>query len=253
MILSLKNFKISVFISLFLLFNSDLSYAKSRTNQEFIKELIQKVSQTYNVTDSDVVVEWKDDSLEKKLSDLQKFYPGKDIDLQIKDSVIKDISGKTGIPVDVNIDGKQNRIIYLRCSVDVLKEAVVANELIKKGEELTSGNIKYFKVPVQKIPKFGYLEDTEKLIGKIAMTDIKENTVITSNLLKEKIVVFRGNQVTIKIRNGDLILTSVGEALQDGYVGQNISVKVISFPSKRTVMAKILDAGLVEVILGGSN
>lgn len=106
---------------------------------------------------------------------------------------------------------------------------------------------------MQKIPKFMYSEDIEKIKGKLALTDIKENSVITSNLLKEKIVVFRGNQVTIRIRNGDLTLTSVGEALQDGVRGQNISVKVTSFQSKRTVMAKILDAGLVEVILGGSN
>jgi flagella basal body P-ring formation protein FlgA len=253
MILSLKNLIIcSLAISL-VFFETKFVYSREWTNDDLIRDLKDKIAQSYNISQSDILIEWKDDSLNKKIIDLQKFYPNKILELEIKESSIKDISGKKGIPLSVNIDGKQNRIIYIRCDIDILKEALVANSLIKKGEEVTEDKIKFFKIPIQKIPKFMYSDDVEKIKGKLAITDIKENSVITSNLLKEKFVVFRGNQVTIRVRNGDLILTSVGEALQDGFKGQSISVRVTSFSSKRTVMAKVLDAGLVEVILGGSN
>ena len=254
MILSLKFFRnsfLALLISPSICLNTS---AKSwSNNDELIQEIKTKVSEAYSVDISDISIDWKDETIDKKIKDLQKFYPGKNLDLQLRDSTIRDISGKTGIPLDVSIDGKQNRIIYLRCNVDVLKNAIVASNDIKKGEDVGDYNLKYYKVPIQKIPKNLSPDNVDKLKGKIAIMDIKENTVITSNLLKEKIIVFRGNQVTIRIRNGELILTSVGEALQDGYFGQNISVKITSFSSKRTVMAKILEAGLVEVNLGGSN
>lgn len=253
MILSLKNLIVSFFISSLLIFSSSDSYAKDWTNDVLIKDLKSKISKSYSIPETDILIEWKDDSLEKKILDLQKIYPNKVLELEIKEGTLKDISGKKGIPLNINIDGKQNRIIYIRCDIDILKEALVAANQIKKGEEITEDKIKYNKIPIQKIPKFMYVDDKEKIRGKIAVTDIKENSVITSNLLKEKFIVFRGNQVTIRVRNGDLTLTGVGEALQDGYKGQNISVKVTSFPSKRTVMAKVLDDGLVEVVLGGSN
>ncbi|MFN8575949.1 MAG: flagellar basal body P-ring formation chaperone FlgA [Candidatus Sericytochromatia bacterium] len=253
MILSLKNLIIGSFISTLLIFSSSYSYAKDWTNDVLIKDLKSKISKIYNISEADVLIEWKDDSLDKKILDLQKIYPNKVLELEIKENTLKDISGKKGIPLNVNIDGKQNRIIYIRCDIDVLKDTLVIATSIKKGEEITEDKIKSSKIPIHKIPKFMYIDDIEKIKGKIAVTDIKDNSVITSNLLKEKFIVFRGNQVTIRVRNGDLTLTGVGEALQDGYKGQNISVKVTSFPSKRTVMAKVLDDGLVEVVLGGSN
>lgn len=253
MILSLKNLLKYVTISSILISSIGSANSKEWTNKDLIKDLKSRIAKNYNVKEADILIEWKDEDLNKKIADLQKFYPNKDIELEIKESSIKDIAGKKGIPLNVNIEGKQNRIIYVRCDIDVLKEALVAGSEIKKGEELTEENIKFSKIPMQKIPKFMYSDDITKVKGKVAITDIKENAVITSNLLKEKFIVFRGNQVTIRIRNGDLVLTGVGEALQDGFKGQNISVKVTSFPSKRTVMARVLDAGLVEVILGGSN
>ncbi len=253
MILSLKFFRISL-ITLFLSFFSLSAQSKNWTsNEELIKEIKTKVSQVYLVDEDDVLVDWKDENVDKKIRDLHRFYPNKTLDLQLRDSTIKDISGKTGIPLDVSINGKQNRIIYLRCNINVLKNAIVASEDIKRGEDIGDQNVIINKVPIQKIPKNLYSDDIEKIKGKIAITNIKQNTVITSNLLKEKIIVFKGNQVTIRIRNGDLTLTGVGEALQDGYLGQNISVKITSFSSKRTVMVKILEVGLVEANLGGNN
>jgi flagella basal body P-ring formation protein FlgA len=90
-----------------------------------------------------------------------------------------------------------------------------------------------------------------EVVGKMATMDISENSVITSNLLKEKTVIFRGNQVTIKLINGELTLTGVGQALQDGYIGQNIQIKVLGFRASRIVLGKVLDVDLVEINLGG--
>lgn len=251
--LTLKFYIFTLICSLFI-FSTDLAYSAGYvTTESFITSLKNRIKDVYQVSQDDIQIEWKDDDLGKKISDLQKFYPGKSISIEVKDSIIRDIAGKQGIPVDVLVDDKQNRIIYVRCKVDVLKEAIVAKFNIKRNESITEDNIKYYKVPVNKIQRNIVPSSPANIVGKVAMIDITENTVITSNLLKEKTVVFRGNQVTIRIRNGDLTLTGVGEALQDGYSGQNIAVRVTSLESKKTVMAKVLDVNLVEINLGGSN
>ncbi len=221
------------------------------TTENFISELKTRIKQVYQVNSEDIVIEWSDESLEKKITDLQKFYPNKTINIKVKDAIIKDISGRIGIPVDVYVDDKMNRILYLRCKVDILKEALVAKTNIKKGEVLIDELLKYTKLPINKTRNIQAIEK-ENVIGKVATSDILENSIITSNLLKERTVVFRGNQVTIRLRDGDLTLISVGQALQDGFIGQAIQVKLLNSTLSKIIMAKVIDVDLVEINLGGN-
>ena len=60
------------------------------TNQTFISDIKSRIKEAYGVNPQDITVEWKDDDISKKISELQKFYPGKSISIEVKDSVIKD-------------------------------------------------------------------------------------------------------------------------------------------------------------------
>jgi flagella basal body P-ring formation protein FlgA len=224
----------------------------SITTDSFISELKTRIKEMYRVTDENIEITWNDGALEQKVAEIKKFYPGKNVDIKLNDVIIKDISGKTGIPVNVLVDDKPNRIIYLKCKVDIFKEVLVAKSSIKRGEVVTADLIEYSKIPITRMQVNAAKIKLESVVGKIAAMDISENAPITSNLLKEKTVIFRGNQVTIKLINGDLTLTSMGEALQDGFIGQNIQVKILGFRSNKILSAKVLDVDLVEIILGGN-
>lgn len=241
-----------ILISLFIPLGIQNALAVNFVNtNSFIDELKSKIKQTHDIPVEDISIEWLDENLEKKISYLEKIYPGKSIEIKIKDSSLKDIIGKQGLPTDVFIDNKLNRIIFIRCKIDVLKESYVAAVEIKKGSVLIDSDIKISKVPSAKINK-GNIISKDSIIGKVALSDIKQGSIINSNLLKERTVVFKGNQVTIRVINGGLTLISSGEALQDGSIGQNILVQAIGFSTKRTLFAKVLEAGLVEVNLGGN-
>jgi flagella basal body P-ring formation protein FlgA len=252
MILSLKKFLLlKLFSFLFLLLFASESFATSYIDtKKFVEELKIRIENTNNIKAEDLFVEWNDEKLERKLEDLKSIYPNKEISIKVNENTIKNILGRSGFPLDIMVDGKVNRILFIKCKVEVLKETIVTSELIKKGEVIYEGNIKFSKMPNSKVQSNAILEKS-KALGKVAFSDINPNTVLTSNLLKEKTVVFRGNQVTIRVINGDLILTSVGEVLQDGVIGQLIPVKITSFASKKTSMAKVIDSGLVEINLGG--
>lgn len=223
------------------------------STENFFSELKSKIKDNYKVGFEDIVIDCKEDDLGKKILEIRNFYPNKDVNIGVNDAIIGDISGKNGIPVEVFVDGKLNRILYLRCKVEVLKEVLVAGVKLKKGDVISDEQLKYSRVPVNKIQRNSELVSIENAIGKELTRDILENTVITSNLLKEKTVIFRGNQVTIKLINGELTLLGVGLALQDGYVGQNIRVKVVGWATQKVVTGRVISADLIEINLGSKN
>lgn len=249
------NFFMRLFLSLFFVivffFQTSIVEASSlRNTDSFVSEIKTKIHEYYNVEPEDIIVEWVDEKLEKKILDLKKIFPKKNIELKFLDSNISGIIGKFTIPVQVYVDDKLNRTVFIRCKIDVYKPVLIAKIPIRKGEIVTEEHVKISKAPSSKLTKI-HIIDTSLIVGKTSLVDIKENSFITSNLFKERVVVFKGNQVTIRIRNGDLILIASGEALQEGAIGQMVSVKV-NTPSKKVISAKIIDQSLVEVNLGGN-
>jgi flagella basal body P-ring formation protein FlgA len=253
--LSLKRNFITVLLTLMLIpLGISRSLAvNSITTESFISELKTKIRDTFRVTDENIEIKWTDDALEQKVAEIKKFYPGKNVNITVNDVIIKDISGRSGLPVNVLVDEKLNRILYLKCKVEVFKEVLVAKSNIKRGDVITDDLLEYSRLPVKQMQVNASKVKLEDVVGKVAAVDINEKTVITSNYLKEKTVIFRGNQVTIRLVNGELTLTSVGEALQDGYIGQKIQVKVVGAKATKILMAKVLDTDLVEIDLGGNN
>ena len=225
----------------------------SITTESFISELKTRIKDTLKVTDENISILWNDEALEKKVADIRKIYPGKTVYIKLNDGIIKDISGKISLPVSVLVDDKPNRILYLKCKVDVFKEVLLAKTKIKRGDVISENLVEYSRLPLNKVQLNVTKMKMEDAVGKMATMDIQEKAVITSNLLKEKTVIFRGNQVTIKLINGDLTLTGVGQALQDGNLGQSIQVKVLGFRASRIVSGKVLGVDFVEINLGGNN
>lgn len=241
---------LNIFLIVFIAFTINVKASTLITTESFLSEVKMKVENFYNVSSDNVSIDWTDDKLEKKLSAIQKFSPKKNLEIKVQDNILKNSAGKSGLPIEVYLDKKLNTILYVKCKVSIYKNVLVAKVPIKRGELVTEEHFKLAKVSISGLTQ-QTLTDSSNLIGKSALIDIKENTVINSNLLKEKVVVFKGNQVTIRIVNGALTLMSSGEALQEGIIGQNIMVKVLG-PAKKTVMAKVIDSTVVEVNLGGN-
>ena len=221
------------------------------TTESFISDLKTKIINIYKVDAKDIVIEWKDTPLEKKIFEIQKVYSNNEVSIKIKDALISNIAGKTSLPIDVFVDGKLNRILFVRCKIDILKTVLVAKNAIQKDELITEDNVEYSKVSINTTFRDNKLLKLEDILGKVTVTSVAKNAIINLNLLKNKVVILKGNQVSIRLINGDLTLLGTGLALEDGYVGKMIRVKVINFSSNKEVSAKVIDNDLVEVDLGG--
>ncbi|MBA4065278.1 MAG: hypothetical protein C0501_16515 [Isosphaera sp.] len=95
----------------------------------------------------------------------------------------------------------------------------------------------------------------EKLISFAVVLDIKpggrpEAGAVPAGARPGEVLVRARGRVTMQVKSGVMTATAVGEALQDGRLGQTIQVQNVD--SKKTLTARVVGPGLVEIDLGGA-
>ena len=132
----------------------------------------------------------------------------------------------------------------LRLDVRRYQEVVVAARMLPGKTLLQPGDLKKLRLETGRLPN-GFLLDSSKALGQQLQRPLRSGEVLMDSMLLQPIAMHRGAAVTIQVRQGDMIVSAAGEALQDGSVGQRIRVQ--NLVSKRIVTAKVIDEATVEV------
>jgi flagella basal body P-ring formation protein FlgA len=130
----------------------------------------------------------------------------------------------------VHIDGKINVLIT---SHPILQRALIKNSDLEYAPRMYSELNR------------GYYESANNIKNMEALRNIKAGQILTPGLIKAQNLVLRGQHITIIVQNGELNLTTKGEALMDGLQGQTIKVKNLN--SKKLLYAKVISSGVVKV------
>lgn len=88
--------------------------------------------------------------------------------------------------------------------------------------------------------------------GLVAVRDIKAGDTIKSNHIskpKPEKIIKRNDTIIVSISTDGMSLTVPGRAMQDGYLGDIIKVKVQVTKEARTIVARVRENGTVEPIL----
>ena len=93
----------------------------------------------------------------------------------------------------------------------------------------------------------GYLTDPTQVIGKKLTRAMQSDQVVSPRHLALAEVIRKGDQVVISARSSTVGVRMPGEALSDGGVGEQISVR--NLRSNRVVKARVLGPGQVEVAM----
>lgn len=135
---------------------------------------------------------------------------------------------------DIQIDGMLQLIL----------DIPIATRMIHSDEEITESDITWQKIPLSKIAS-DIVQKKEDIIGKTPSNQpIKPGILIRKSELKSPIVIKRNDTVTIVYRDEGLILSTIGEAKQDGAKGDLIGF--ILPGSKKTIQAQIKGKGQAE-------
>jgi len=133
--------------------------------------------------------------------------------------------------------------IYLPAQVQATKDVVVVRAGVERGSILSLTNLAVEPRDLSKI-RSNFLTRVSDAQGFESVRRLSSGSVLYSNLIKQPLVVKRGERVNIQAGHGAITISAIGEALQDGAFGQQIKIR--NLQSKKVVHAWVRSKGLVS-------
>lgn len=131
----------------------------------------------------------------------------------------------------------------IRVELEALAEVMVATNNLRRGDTLDETNLVLQKQDITKLkqPIFA----AEDVYGKQLKQSLRLGQPLALKQVDFPPMIKRGERVEIRVQRGALILTTAGEARQDGFEGDSIRVKNIE--THREIICQVLSPGLVHV------
>ncbi|MCC7260271.1 MAG: flagellar basal body P-ring formation protein FlgA [Alphaproteobacteria bacterium] len=138
----------------------------------------------------------------------------------------------------LNVQGRYAE--YVR--VPVMRKRVPSDSLI------TDADIQWVSVPKDKVRR-DTITRSDDLIGLAANRTLAAGRPLRTEDVKAPVVVKKGSEVTLLYRRPYLELRAIGVALQDGSIGETVSIR--NKDSNKVVQGVVEDATTVQVISVG--
>jgi flagella basal body P-ring formation protein FlgA len=119
----------------------------------------------------------------------------------------------------------------------------VAKFDIRRGEIITANKIKFAKIP--STLQNAALRSIQAIIGKIAITDIRQNQPFTSSNTKREELVKMGDLVKVDVIDGSIKISTIAKALRSGF--KNDIIPIMYLNSKRVAVATIVGKKEVRI------
>ncbi len=140
-------------------------------------------------------------------------------------------------------DGKLYKSIGISAKKSMSSVFPVAKFDITRGEKITLSKIKFIKVKGR--AKSTAFQTPSAIVGKVAISNIRQNQFFTSSNTKRDELVKRGDIVKVDVINGPIRISTIAKALHNGFKSDIIPIMYL--PSKRIVMATVIGEKKVEV------
>lgn len=144
----------------------------------------------------------------------------------------------------VRCDGTAPWTVFVPGQVRLFREVVTVVRPVKRDGVLSEADIMLAERDVGLLNQ-GYLTDLEQALGRKATRAMQPDQVLAPVHIRQAEAIRRGDQVVISARSGGINVRMPGEALSDGTVGKQISVR--NQRSQRVVRARVIGPGQVEV------
>jgi len=154
-----------------------------------------------------------------------------------------ELRGRSNIRVTCH---SEDWFIFITADVRIFSPVVVAKNSLNRGDSIDESFIEIKKMDVSRI-RGDYFTSTSSVIGMQVRNRIRPGQVITPRQLNSVQAISRGDQVIIRASSSSLTIRMTGEALEAGNLGEQIRVR--NLQSGRTIHARIVEQGIVEVRL----
>ena len=144
----------------------------------------------------------------------------------------------------VSCEGDRPWRLFLNTEVEIRVEGWVSGQPIGRGQRLSRDMLEKHEVVINKRRRSGF-QDPDNMLGMEAKRAINAGVPITPDMLIKPEAVERGDRVVISSSSEAFSITTRGEAVSSGRVGDQISV--INENSGRRVRGRITKPGHVSV------
>ncbi len=143
------------------------------------------------------------------------------------------------------VSGTEQPIRFdVTANLDEWVEVPVAARAIQRGVTVDQKDIAFARYHISAVPKDAAF-DPKEINGKATSGTISSGDVFRTSRLSIPAVIAAGSTVTLVYKSGALEATATGVAMEPGTMGQEIKVR--NDTSKRIVLGKVLEPGIVGV------
>jgi len=148
------------------------------------------------------------------------------------------------LTVGVQCTGGKPWTVYIPANIRLFGNVLTTARPISRGETLRRDDVVSMRQEISKLSR-GYYRQPDEVVGKLAARSLPAGTPLAPRMLKARLLVRRGDDVTIVASLGSLQVRSKGKALQNAALGERLSVR--NTRSKRIVEGVAVKAGIVQV------
>ncbi|MEN6617403.1 MAG: flagellar basal body P-ring formation chaperone FlgA [Syntrophorhabdus sp.] len=184
------------------------------------------------------------DSVRIRLNAIPEQLKGKIKVINLSFARVPDTQGDGICSVEIESAPGRSRSVQVPFKVFPKKEIFVLKQAAKKGDIVGANDIitreTYTNGKTQ-----GYPVSAADIVGRSLKRDAPGNTVITSQILEERIAVKQGDTITIIAESNKLIVQAKGRTIDKGRIGDTIRVKNLA--SGKELTAKVVSSTAVKV------
>jgi flagella basal body P-ring formation protein FlgA len=142
------------------------------------------------------------------------------------------------------VDGRDAGRLRVSAQVELSLPSLVVTRDLPRGHVLSEVDLSESQVSYMQAK--GALTEVGQALGQTLKIALRAGAPVRDRDLIRTSMVKKGEVVTIVAQSGGLKITALGQARQDGALGQTINV--LNQDSKKTISAKVIGPSMVEVV-----
>jgi flagella basal body P-ring formation protein FlgA len=146
--------------------------------------------------------------------------------------------------VTVRVDGRDYQSLPLTFRVGHYRDVLVAAHTLEPKRVLEPGDFRVESRPSTEVPRDA-LASAMDVPDLEAVVTVPAGEVIVPRMLRQKILVKRGEMVTLVLEGNGFRITTQGQASEDARRGD--AVRVVNVSSKRELVGRVEGAGTVRI------
>lgn len=150
------------------------------------------------------------------------------------------------VTVSVGVDGRTVRTLNLFLKIHVFADVVVAARTLSRRDVIAENDAQTERRDLSTLQPDVCLE-AKDAIGKRLTRAAVKGQALTKSMLEIAPDVSAGSKITVMASIGQVRITLLAEAREDGWIGKTILVRNVD--SNKTFRATVVDAGVAEVKL----